>query len=161
MNAISRVGAARACALVLLVAVVAGCASLGRYWPWGKEQPEAPGAVNELRIEPAPGSPVAATLGSIEQFWERNTLVLHLGNVASSGAVTLRPGEGRGWPVRIGFRVMPGRIGALEVRGAQRVVFPISAAGAAPIELRLAPGVYTPETGQIELRWGASVAQMQ
>lgn len=154
MKATSWLGASRSCALVLLFAEVAGCASLAPYWPWGKEQPEPPEPVKELRMEPAAGSTVAATVDGIEQVWVRNTLVLHLRNVAASGAVILRPGEGRSWPVRLGFRVPPGRMGTLEVRGAQRVAFPLATEGSAEIELRLAPGVYRAGTERIELQWG-------
>ena len=38
----------------------------------------------------------------------------------------------------LAFRVTPGSFGALEVRGDQRVLLPISASGAAPVELELA-----------------------
>ena len=51
----------------------------------------------------------------------------------------------------------PGAIGVLEVRGAQRVILPISAGGK-PVDLELPPGVYTPTTPQLTVSWGAAVA---
>src|SRR5215471_13117572 len=44
-----------------------------------------------------------------------------------------------GWPVRLAVRVMPGSLGELDVRGAQRVVLPIVPAGGKPVDLELPP----------------------
>lgn len=140
---------------VLAALMVAACAS-PRFWPWRAAPPEPARPVQELRILSADGSTGAAS--AVLQYWDRNTLVLDMQGVSGSGALVLQPGEGRPWPMRLGFRVAPGRTGTLEVRGAQRVVFPVSAEGAAAIELQLAPGVYRPETERIEVQWGAGAS---
>lgn len=150
----SSVRAHRAALAALCMAALAGCGSLAQRLPWAKPPPAPPQAVTELRLEPAPGSTAVATVGGIEQYWQRNTLVLDLYNVAHSGAVVLRPGEGRGWPVRLGFRALPGRFAVLEVRGEQRVLFQVPSEGAGAVELRLAPGVYSAATEQLEVSWG-------
>lgn len=150
----SSIRARRAALAALCVAMLGGCGSLAQRLPWAKPPPAVPQAVTELRLEPAPGNMAVATVGGIEQYWQRNTLVLDLYNVAHSGAVVLRPGEGRGWPVRLGFRAMPGRFAVLEVRGEQRVRFQIPAEGTTPLELRLEPGVYSPRTERLEVSWG-------
>jgi len=59
--------------------------------------------------------------------------------------------------VRVALRVTPGAIGVLEVRGAQRVILPITAGGK-PVDLELPPGVYTPTTQQLTVSWGAALA---
>jgi len=140
----------------LCAATLTGCAAHSMHWPWGHRRAAAPPQpVSELRLEPAQGSTVVATVGGIEQFRERNTLVLDLHNVAHSGAVVLRPGPGRNWPVRLAFRVLPGRFAVLEVRGEERVIFQIPPEGADPIELQLGPGVYSSRTARLELEWGS------
>lgn len=139
---------------VLAALLIAACAS-PRFWPWRAPPPEPARPVQELRVLAPDGS--AGGAAPVLQYWDRNTLVLDMQNVSGSGALVLQPGEGRPWPMRLGFRVAPGRIGTLEVRGAQRVVFPVSAEGATVIELRLAPGVYRPETERIEVQWGSAL----
>jgi len=57
--------------------------------------------------------------------------------------------------VRLAFRVRPGAIASLEVRGEERVILPISTAAGAPIDLELTPGVYTPKTPQLTVSFGA------
>lgn len=143
--------ARRRALLTLLAAGLPGaCSSPVKLWPSARVPAPAPQPVNELVIERTAGDATA-----LLQYWERNTLVLDLQSVSGSGQAVLRPAEGRAWPVRLGFRVAPGRIGSLEVRGEQRVIFPITAdGGAGPLELRLAPGVYSAHTERIELRWG-------
>jgi hypothetical protein len=56
--------------------------------------------------------------------------------------------------VRLAFRVRPGAFAVLEVRGDERVSLPINPTGSAPIDLQLAPGVYTPKTPQLTVSWG-------
>jgi hypothetical protein len=63
--------------------------------------------------------------------------------------------------VRLALRVRPGAIGALEVRGDERVSLPISSAGGAPLDLELTPGVYTPKTPQLSVSWGPAPAAAQ
>ena len=54
----------------------------------------------------------------------------------------------------LAFRITPGAIGALEARAAQRIRVPVAAGGGRPIDLELAPGVYTPDSAQITVSWG-------
>lgn len=155
MESRSKLHPADSVALAVLAALtMAACASPPRFWPWRADPPEPVQPVQELRVTSTDGAGSAA---GVLQFWDRNTLVLDMQSVSGSGGVVLRPGDGRPWPRRLGFRLTPGRIGTLEVRGAQRVVLPIAAEGAAPIELRLASGVYRPETPRIEVQWGPAV----
>jgi hypothetical protein len=57
--------------------------------------------------------------------------------------------------MRMAFRVTPGSIGVLEVRGEQRMVMPVAQEGATPIDLELVPGVYTATTAQLKVHWSA------
>jgi hypothetical protein len=57
--------------------------------------------------------------------------------------------------VRIAFRVTPGSIGVLEVRGEERMVMPVAQEGGQPIDLELAPGVYIATTVQLKVHWSA------
>jgi hypothetical protein len=84
----------------------------------------------------------------------RNTLVVDLQGASGSGSVTLKPREHTMWPVRIAFKVMPGSIGELEVRARQRLVLPVTPAGAKPIVLELSPRVYTMKSPEIVVSWG-------
>jgi len=102
-------------------------------------------AVPSADATPAPGFP---------QYWKRNTLVLDLEPISGFGGLVVRPRNGTTWPVRLALRVMPGSVGQLEVRAAQRVILPIIPTGAKPIDLELAPGVYTGTTEQITVTWG-------
>jgi len=123
--------------LLALALAAGGCTHL----PWYKHQAAAPpAAVHELDI-------AGAAPGSYPQHWQRNTLLVDLSSASGAGSVLLQPVDGNGWPVRLALRVTPGAIGVLEVRGAQRVILPISAGGK-PVDLELPPGVYTPTTPQ-------------
>ena len=59
-------------------------------------------------------------------------------------------------PVRIAFRVRPGTIGVLDVRGAERTLLPINGTGTSPVDLELGPGMFTPTTTQMTVSWGPS-----
>jgi len=133
------------------VVLVTGCSHFaGMRWPWRHKAPAPPTAVNEL-VEMSSG----ATAASYPQYWKRNTLLVDLHDAAAEGSLVLTPRAGTQWPVRLAFRVTPGSIGVLEVRGAQRMIIPVAAEGRQPLDLELVPGVYTPTTAQITVRWGA------
>jgi len=129
----------------LALGLLAACA----HGPFARHVPPAPQPVEELRVEAGEGSS-----GPLLQFWERNTLVVDLRSVSGSGSATLAPRPQAGWPVRLAFRVVPGSIGELEVKGTQRAVFVVGSGSSAPVELKLDPGVYTPHTPAITLVWG-------
>jgi len=64
------------------------------------------------------------------------------------------PPSSRRAPVWPGQCVTPGSIGAIDVRGAQRWLAPVPAAGAATVDLELPAGVYQATTRQITVHWG-------
>lgn len=132
---------------ILLSAVfaVSGCSHL--HWPWHRRAPQAPAPVHELDI-------TGAAADSFPQYWKRNTLLVDLSSAGGAGSLTLKPAGGGSWPVRLALRVRPGAFGALEVRGAERVVLPINPAAGVPVDLELTPGVYRPDTPQISVSWG-------
>ena len=105
-------------------------------------------AVHEVIIEPAAGF-------DAPQYWDRNTLLIDLSAAPASGQLALRPVQGSGWPVRLAFRVRPGSMDSLEVRGEQRVVYAVPG-GSKPVRLALDPGVYSPRTASITLQWSAA-----
>jgi hypothetical protein len=144
--------AGRAFAAVLGL-LAAGCGHLpampAMHWPWHQRPAPAPAPVHELDISAAAGDP-----SSLPQYWKRNTLVVDLTAASGSGSITLRPAEGAAWPVRLAFRVRPGAIGVLEVRADQRLNLPITPAAGKPIELELAPRMYTSRTKQMSVTWG-------
>lgn len=117
------------------------------HMPWSKGPPAAPVPVQELVI-----SAEGAALQLYPQYWKRNTLVVDLQGASGTGAITMKPGAA-GWPVRIAFRVMPGSVGLLEVQADQRMLMPVTRDGTKPVDLELVPGVYTPKTQQITVRW--------
>jgi len=141
---------ARALLLAAWVLCLAGCAL---HWPWHRHPATAPMPVMEVAIASPSGAVAAAP--AITQFWDRNTLLIDLTAVSAEGVVAMTPIAGRGWPVRLEFRVRPGSIGRLEVVGAEREVFVIPAQGA-PLKLKLPPGVYRRDTEQINLSWFAA-----
>jgi len=147
----------RAVIAAALVAALSGCSSLSMpklAWPFGAKVAPAPQPVDEIVFEVADGA--AAT--TYPQYWKRNTLVVDLRAAPSSGRLTMRPRAAEGWPVRLAFRVTPGAIGQLEVQAAQRVVLPVNAGAAAPVDLELAPSVYQRDTPAIVVSWGQSPA---
>ena len=133
---------ARAAALGALLAI-GGCSHLR--WPWHHAPPPAPVPVHEVDVTGSMGP---------AQYWKRNTLLIDLSSASGTGSLVLTPTAGGGWPVRLAFRVRPGAFGALEVRGAERQVLPISATGTAPVDLELPPGIYTASTPRIAVSWG-------
>jgi hypothetical protein len=106
-------------------------------------------AVNEL-IENSDGGAPAA----YPQYWKRNTLLVDLHEAAQEGSLTLKPRAGTQWPVRLAFRVTPGAIGVLEVRGEERMIIPVTEEGTKPVDLELTPDIYMATTVQITVRWG-------
>ncbi len=132
--------------------MLAGCTTLRSHWPFAHHAAPRPLAVAELDV----GLPQQGTPPVVLQYWERNTLVVDLTSVASAGRITLRPGAGRSWPVRIAFRMSPRRFAELEVRGAQRMVIPVAAGGTAPVTAELPPGVYQQDTPELSVSWGAA-----
>jgi hypothetical protein len=138
--------------LLLAAALLAsgGCATVKSHWPFGKAKMPAPEAVQELRVEAASAESAPVVL----QFWERNTLVLDLTNVAGAGQLQLIRDPGRAWPAQVALRMLPGRFEAVEVRGAQRIVVPVSA-GPGAVTALLPAGAYDTSTTGLALRWGA------
>lgn len=124
-----------------------GCGQMPRIpWPWADEPVVAPEIVDELKID----SPAADQL---TQYWERNTLVVDMTNVAAPGRASLSPAYERGWPMRVAVKLVPGRVTSLEARGAQRVVLPVTPEGAAPVTLELPPAIHVKGTPQVDLTW--------
>lgn len=144
--------------ILALIVSLSGCSHLsGMHWPtfhvpWQTGPAPPPPEIHELDEASVGGAPAA-----FPQYWFRNTLVVNLQGVSGSGAVVLTPREGTTWPVRIAFQVTPGSIGELEVRGAQRLVLPITSAGTQPILLELSPGIYVPKTRQLTVGWATGV----
>jgi hypothetical protein len=144
-----RAACAGAATLLLLAA---GCSHLR--WPWHKAPPPPPPPVHELDVSGA-GS------ANYPQSWKRNTLLLDLTAASGSGRIAVKPVEGSSWPVRLAVRVTPGAFAVLSVQGDERVSLPISATGAAPIDLELPPGIYGAKTAQLEVSWGPAAAPLQ
>lgn len=148
-------------AAVALVLSAAGCGHLptmhwpAMHWPW-HHQPAPPAPpVHELDISPGAGAAAGAGAASaFPQYWKRNTLVVDLSAASGTGGVALMPASGSAWPVRLALRVTPGSIGLLSVRGDERLVIPITPAAGKPVDLELAPGVYSSKTAQISVSWG-------
>ena len=139
-------------AILLLAAgllTMGGCATIKSHWPFGKAA-RASLPVRELRVEVAADQSMPLVL----QFWERNTLVVDLQGAPATGQMQLMREPGNPWPVRLAFRMTPSRFEALEVRGAQRVVLPVSA-GPGVVTVELPPGVYGEGTAALAVRWGA------
>jgi hypothetical protein len=133
------------------VVLVAGCSHVsGMHWPWSHKVPVPPTAVNEL-VETGENGTAAA----YPQYWKRNTLLVDLHEAPAQGSLVLTPRSGTQWPVRVAFRVTPGSIGVLEVRGEQRMIIPVAQGGGQPIDFELTPGVYTATTAQLTVRWSA------
>jgi hypothetical protein len=144
-NRRNRVGFAAA---VVTAVLAAGCSQFsGMRWPWTHRPPPPPVAVNELSVTLENGAAAA-----YPQYWKRNTLLVDLHDVPQEGGVVLQPRTGGGWPMRLAFRVTPGSIGVLEVRGEERLILTVARAGA-PVDLELAPGVYTATTAHLKVHW--------
>jgi hypothetical protein len=139
--------------LVLIVAcclAFAGCGTMSKLWPFGKQPKPGPEAVSELQLVNADGSPA-----SLPQYWVRNTLVIDLTGVSGAGSVAARLPEETVWPVRMAVRVLPGSVQQIEIQGEERNVLAVSADGTKPIDIELAPSVYTLRTAAIYISWGS------
>jgi hypothetical protein len=132
-------------ALIAAAVILAGCGMM----PWGKKPPQPPLPVTELVELASDGTPTHA----FNQYWKRNTLVLDMQGAATQGSIVLKRRDGAKWPVRLAFRVTPGSIGLLEVRGDQRMLIPVTREGTQAVDLELVPGVYTASTPQIAIMW--------
>lgn len=134
---------------------LAGCGQLhvAKLWPFHRKAVLPPEAVNELVAE----TPDGASGVNVSQYWDRNTLLVDLSAMTGDGALRLRPAAGTTWPVRLEFRVQPGSIGRLQVRGAQRVTYSVPASGAAVV-VKLDAGVYTARTAQLDVEWHPAAA---
>ena len=144
-------GTARSTVLLAVVLSLAGLTACG-YLPWHRKAPAGPQAVNELMESAADGTPTQV----FPQYWKRNTLVIDLQSAATSGGtLTLKPRDGEKWPARLAFRVMPNTLGLIEVQADQRLLMPVTRQGTKPLDLELVPGVYTPKTQAITLKWEA------
>ena len=141
--------------LLIVVLALGACAQVRSHWPFKARELPAPVAVHELTVVVPADAPMPIVL----QFWERNTLVVDLQSVASTGELSLKPRAGGAWPVRLAFRATPGRFEALEVRGAQRVVLPVSGGrGDGALTMPLDPSAYAGTTPALQLRWGGADA---
>jgi hypothetical protein len=141
-------------AIVLLVSVLAlgGCTTMKSLWPFGHSRAAAPEPVRELAVKVRDDQ-----MPIVLQFWERNTLVLDLQSVPSAGSVTLSREEGHRWPARLAVRMAPARFEVVEVRGAQRVVLPVSA-GSGTVTAELPSSTYNEGTTSLTVSWGAKSA---
>ena len=138
--------------IFVLATLLAGCGHLN-FWPFRHKPTPPPPEVHELD-ESSEGGAAAA----YPQYWMRNTLIVDLQGVSGAGSVTLKPREHTTWPVRIALKVMPGSVGELEVRAAQRTVLPVTVAGAKPVVLELSPSIFTQKSPQITVAWGPNPA---
>jgi hypothetical protein len=119
------------------------------HWPWHHAPPAPEVPVSELLVATETG--VAAP--ALVQTWHRNTLRVAMNGVAGEGEFRLRPVQGHGWPIRLEFAVQPGSFGHLELRGEQRVILSVPAAGGLAI-LQVPQDVIAPRTGELQLRYG-------
>ncbi len=143
------------CARVLRLAAAAvaicaaGCSHLPHvHMPWSHRPAPAPQPVHELVITDAAGA-----AAPFPQYWNRNTLVVDLQGISGTGHIALTTPAGTTWPFRLALRVMPGSVGELDVRADQRWVVPIVPTGAKPVDLVLAPSLYSRTTPQINVAW--------
>jgi hypothetical protein len=149
MRLTSRGYAVPGAALALALVLSAGCSHLN--WPWHHAPSPPPVPVHEVDL-------TGAGAEGFPQYWKRNTLLIDLSAASGSGTLTVKPVAGTTWPVRLAFRVRPGAIASLEVRGDERVSLPISAAAGSALDLELTPGVYTPKTQELTVSWGPAAA---
>jgi hypothetical protein len=136
-------------AWLMAALLLAGCASVKAHLPFGKPRVPAPEPVGELALQ----FPAGGSAAGVQQFWERNTLVVDLQGAPAAGQVTLVRRSDRNWPARMAVRMTSQQIEMVEVRGAQRIVLPVSA-GTGAVTAELPPGVYDQATPRITLSWG-------
>jgi hypothetical protein len=147
---------ARRLALGAALLLALGSAGAARAWhlPWHHHHARATVAgVAALTIH-VDGAGAAASATAVPQSWQRNTLLVDLTHLGSSGSATLTPAPNTGWPARLAFRVQPGSVASMQVEGAQRVQFTLPTHGTA-MTLQLDPGVYVVKTPSLTLRWSA------
>lgn len=130
--------------------LLAGCASAKLHWPFARVASVAK-PVSELELKLPASGPAPVVL----QYWERNTLVLDLQNVPAKGEVGLLRRAGSDWPARIAVRMSPQRFEVLEVRGAQRLLLPVSSAGTDAVTAELSSSLYDPSTSELAVSWGS------
>ena len=131
--------------IVVLSLLLSACAI---HWPWRHRTKPPPQPVHYVTV-------TADSAAAIKEYWHRNALQFDLTALSGAGSATLSQIKTVGWPIRLEFLVRPGSFGRLEVVSAQRVVFVVPAQGANVI-LKLAPGVYLPDTESITVRWSVA-----
>jgi hypothetical protein len=134
--------------MVAAVLGLAGCKTVSNHLPWHHKGAPPAEVSTALTVTTPQGTAL-----ELPQLWQRNDVVLDLSAAAATGAAVVMPRSGLAWPVRLALRVTPGVIGAIDVRGAQRLVLPVPASGAV-LDLELPPGIYVAATKQITLTWG-------
>ena len=145
-------------AIAMCCLVLPACSTMHapHIWPFYKKPKPAPEAVHELSLVNADGSEA-----SFPQYWKRNTLVIDLSGVSGAGNVAARLNEETVWPVRVAVRVRPGSVQQLEIQADERDVLPVTAEGVEPIDLQVAPSLYTPKTAAIYISWGPMAAAVE
>lgn len=139
-----------------LALLLGGCASWHSstgshwYWPFHHAASQGPQAVAILGFTTTDGT---ASSPSPPQYWDRNALRIDLTGLAGQGEFRVQPLSGHHWPVRLELTAQPGRFATLEVSAEQRAVFQVPASGDA-LTFKLDPGVYTPRSAALILRWG-------
>ncbi len=141
-------------AFVLGICLVLQACAAASLWPFGRKAEPAPTPVTELVI----AVPAESAMPVVLQFWERNTLVLDLQDVPSTGRLVLSRREDQPWPARLAFRMSPSRFETLEVRGAVRLLLPVSRGGSEALIAELPAAAYRSDTTEIGLAWGAASA---
>jgi hypothetical protein len=137
-------------ALIAAISLLGACSHVQKLWPW-HHAPAAPAPpVTELEVIVEPG----VTAPVLPQTWVRNALRVSLDGLAGTGELKLRPVQGHGWPIRLEFSVRPGSFAQLEVRGEQRVIINVPAAGTEAV-LAVPTGLYAPRTKELTLRYGS------
>lgn len=131
--------------------LLSGCAAMKSHWPFARAAKPAPQPVSELELK----LPTEGAAPVVLQFWDRNTLIVDLQNVAAAGQVVLARVADKRWPARIAVRMASQRFEVLEVRGAQRVVLPVASAATGAVTAELPPGTYDQATAALTIRWGA------
>jgi hypothetical protein len=144
-------------AVLISLATLGACGHLAQlgpshwhaHWPW-RHAPEAPEPpAHELRAD----FPAGASGPELVQSWSRNNLRVALTALSGEGELSLSPAPGHVWPIRLEFLVQPGSFAHLEIRGDERVILSVPAAGE-PTVLAVPLGVYSPRTEMLRLHYG-------
>ena len=141
-------GRLRSSGTVLIVVLSLLLSACSIHWPWRHRTKPPPQPVHYVTV-------TADSAAAIKEYWHRNALQFDLTALSGEGSATLSQIKTVGWPIRLEFLVRPGSFARLEVVSAQRVVFEVPAQGA-NLVLKLAPGVYLPDTESITLRWSVA-----